>query len=502
MANQSIYDTILESLNSEGKLPEHFDLAKPKADPNEPVFIPGAKDGISVFHFSSIKQKTAAATIADHLITDWQAGNFNSLNSILELLNTYGTLTVIDTILEKIEERKEEIEVANVVDYACHLAFKASDEELVKLGIGLISLLDFSSEPQTLAKLIKLALYDEFTFFVVEALADYDNEQAMLFEIAQKVDGWGKIHTVKKLEPVSEEIRQWILRKGCTNTIMDAYLGLECATKGDLVNALRQGSIDEEIFEGAGIIINALIDEGPQKGISVYQHTEEVLERYLHFAAKQATTVKHLWWLLNLGDWLNSADIAGKEALISTCDSIISRTSWREKIYAIFDNPHCHQLFYVDNIARRIDMDIAEPMFRAIKDNPIDCCGFLSVVFEKPEYAQELVNVYEKILPLGEMATGMGNLLFSMSLAEEHQCLEFVLEELVNYPLSSEILVRTGLQSPVVRDRNIACKVLTEWCKLLKQTLKTASPSLYGLLKDIEIIEVDDNNRKCMRKLL
>jgi len=59
----------------------------------------------------------------------------------------------------------------------------------------------------------------------------------------------GQIHAVERLEPTSDEIREWILRKGCANEIMDAYLGLECGNKGNLIGALRHGSIDDELFE-------------------------------------------------------------------------------------------------------------------------------------------------------------------------------------------------------------------------------------------------------------
>jgi len=38
---------------------------------------------------------------------------------------------------------------------------------------------------------------------------------------------------------------------------MDAYLGLECGNKGNLIGALRHGSIDDELFEGISVIIDA-----------------------------------------------------------------------------------------------------------------------------------------------------------------------------------------------------------------------------------------------------
>lgn len=57
----------------------------------------------------------------------------------------------------------------------------------------------------------------------------------------------------------------------------------------------------------------------------------------------------------------------------------------------------------------------------AVKHNPVKHCGYLSIVYKNPEYANELTKIYEDILPLDDMATGMGNFLFAESYSQEHQ---------------------------------------------------------------------------------
>ena len=100
------------------------------------------------------------------------------------------------------------------------------------------------------------------------------------------------------------------------------------------------------------------------------------------------------------------------------------------------------------------------------------------------------------------MATGMGDFLFAESLAHEHNCLDFVLQELKNYPKMGEKLVQTALKSPVTRERNGACNVMEEWCKILNQNLQTVSPDLFSLLKEIADIEVNPDTKNIMKKLL
>ena len=502
MSTQSIYNVIFESLNSEGKLSHNFTLPFEKVSPNKLRFIPGAKDGIGIFHFGSKHPEKVAKKIVKLLKNDWKKGISNSQTKIAELLHKHGFWLVVDPILNSIRENHNGVDIKNMVDYACRLAFQSTDEELVKLGIGLLGQIDLSNEPEIIDKLLILALYEEFTLYVTVAVSNCKSRNDILFKIAQKVHGWGKISTVERLEPASEEIREWILRKGCANSIMDAYLGLECANKGDLISALRRDYLDAELFESISVIIDALLDEGPVNGISVYEHAEEALQRYLVFATKYAVTVKHLWRILNLQSWLENSEIINRVELSNMCRIIVCRESWQKLICEILNNPDDELFFYASNAASRLNMDVTEFIFKAVKQNPVKHGGYLSVVYQNPEYAKQLTEIYEKVLPLDDMATGMGDFLFAEKLWEEHHCLGFVLQELRNYPKMGERLIETALKSPVVRERYGACKVLDEWMKMLNQNLQSISLNLFFVLKNIASIEVDSETKKNMKNLL
>lgn len=222
----------------------------------------------------------------------------------------------------------------------------------------------------------------------------------------------------------------------------------------------------------------------------------------MQFATKHAVTVEHLWHVLNVQSWLEHTDITNKNELRKLCDSIVSRASWRELICMILNNPEHEQFFYASNTASRLNLDVSELIYKAIKQNPIKHSGYLDIVYGNPEYAQQLTKIYEKVLPLDDMATGMGDCLFAPNLSQEHHCLDFVLQELKKYPKMGEQLIQTALQSPVVRERNGACAALEEWSKLLNRNLQVISPGLYSVLKDIAAIEVNPDTKKNMKKLL
>ena len=66
-------------------------------------------------------------------------------------------------------------------------------------------------------------------------------------------------------------------------------------------------------------------------------------------------------------------------------------------------------------------------------------------------------------LPIDEIATGPSD---ELGLALEwnpHSCLDFILQDLGRFPGHGESLVEAGLQSPTVRNHNLALNVLSEW---------------------------------------
>ena len=495
MSNQSIYSIIRESLTAEGRFPCNFELPHEETAPSELKFMVGAKDGISVFHTSPKNPEK----VVEKMLGFIKSGR---MEKIAPVIGTYGVLQTIDPLLSAIQKNAAEVDSVSVGAYAESLALESGDEELVKLGIALLGLFDWSDSPEMQDKIITLGLYEEFTLYAVVAAGGWDNGNDVIFKIAQKVGGWGKIYAVERLEPKTDEIREWILRGGCSNAVMDAYLGLECANKGNLIEALRRDSLDAGLFESIGIIIDALLDEGPVEGISAYKYDEEALLRYLQFAEMYAVTLKHLWRLLNVELFLDESELSNKEELLRLCAEISGRPVWREQILSTLSDPGNEDFFYANNAASRLNIDVTDLIYQAIKKDPIKNSGYMSQVFLNSGYARELISLYEKVLPLDQMAAGMGEYLFSPSLNQECNCLDSILQELRAYPLMGEKLVQTGLQSPVTRNRNFACSVLEEWSETLGRSVSSFSPDLYAVLRGVTAVEVNADTKKAMTNLI
>ena len=500
-SKSSAYELIKAKIGNDGKLPHSFTLEETPA-PNQIGYMPGAMDGIGIYHMGGSDEKEVTERIVGFLKKYFETGKEQYISKIEAVLVESRAISVIDPVLETLQESCSHINLDNIFSSSINLARTSENLEIIKIAIGILGLLELSANEEAREIITTLGLYEDFTLYAVVAAANWSNGNDIIFRIAQHVTSWGKIHAVERLKPETEEIREWILREGCSNGVMNSYLGLTCAINGNLISALRQDTLDEKLFSSVAIIIDALLDEGPVSGISEYEHAKEALELYMHHAHKHSHSVVHLWHMLNLRNWSESAEVEYKYNTLEQCNKIINSSDWKEKIIKGLELPDDFAFFCATNAASRLDIDISAKLFEAVKKDPLKHAWHMSQLMKNPSMADEIISIYESILPLDDMAEGMGDYLFSGKLNQEHQCLDFILPELVNYPLQGASLIKTGLNSRIVRNRNMACHALSGWVKMQGKPLTDISPELNYEIVRIYGIEVNEQTKEVMKKLI
>jgi hypothetical protein len=75
----------------------------------------------------------------------------------------------------------------------------------------------------------------------------------------------------------------------------------------------------------------------------------------------------------------------------------------------------------------------------------------------------EVLAFAESVLPLDQIETGPGDELGVGPNFQPHQALDWVLQDLRRFPGRGWRLIKAGLRSPVVRNRNMAINALSEW---------------------------------------
>ena len=192
-----------------------------------------------------------------------------------------------------------------------------------------------------------------------------------------------------------------------------------------------------------------------------------------------------------------------KDEVLSLCDDIIDQPCWEDEIFKVFATCDDQKMFYAASAAYRLDINIDNELLSLIKSDPIKYSSYVQRLFKNPEMVTELIEIYETALPLGAMSEGMGDYIFSDTYRQEHNCLDFILPELAAYPLQGVSFIKTGLNSRVVRNRNMACRALAGWSKKLAgKPLDCISSELYTEVKRICEIEINEETKKTMQKLL
>lgn len=158
----------------------------------------------------------------------------------------------------------------------------AAHREVVKFAI---TVLGFTNCEKYKELLFTLGLHEEFTTYVIFSLKNgtiQANDQ--VWRLAQVLNGWGKISAVEQLEAPTPEIKDWLLKEGCENSVSNEILAYPCAVKGELDIALYEEMISKELYGGAALLIQALLDESAPQGIEEYPYASAVLSRFIYHA--------------------------------------------------------------------------------------------------------------------------------------------------------------------------------------------------------------------------
>jgi hypothetical protein len=473
----SIYQHISDNIDPQsGRLKQSAHALPDDArrfKPGELRWVSGAMDGIFSHHVAHQDLKQADQ-IADLLCDLSRTGSPRSKEKLYEILLQDSLTNCIDPAMEKAVDMGLSPE-PYLHDFARLLAMRSPDRGPVKFGIAILGLI---RDPTDLEVIKTLGKHDEFTLFSAVAVSNTAaNPDAELFELAKVVDGWGKIHLVERLAQTEDPaIRHWLIRDGYKNSIMYGYLAFMCAVGGGLHQELANPSIDEELFDGAGDIIEALISGGPAESIHEYEHAADVIGAYLEHFGSFPKKIKHFLVLRSIdrylsgGSWDDTATARGgwSEESRNQAMELVRRYSaesaWTELVQRGLSSSDQQVFYNADRAAQHLGIDTWSIHWRRLQSDPTTPSNWFSLMsLANEDRIDEIVGAAVRMLPLDEVATGPAEEMDFGPAYEIHRCLDFVVQGLDRYPGKGEALILAALASPVTRNRNMALKALSTW---------------------------------------
>ena len=268
------------------KAAELPDAPRPRK-PNELTWSSGALDGVFGHHMASAKPEEVSCRVQkmlnplERLVRDATDTNLKSLYDAVVEESILPIADAFQSELSKILPSHK----SKLAQIGRYFATEADRREATKFGILLLGVCGNRADAPLLETLV---LHDEFTLFAALALPHVtDDREGTLWNIAQRVRGWGRIQVVERPnETRKQEIQAWMLREGPRNEVMDSYLAGICARTGNLHLALDRAEIDRPLLNGAAGIIRALIQGGPADSIDDYQHAPVAIQRYVNHVLK------------------------------------------------------------------------------------------------------------------------------------------------------------------------------------------------------------------------
>lgn len=475
--DNSVLKLLSSNLDDKGILTKNAqDLPDEKMGDEKIRFAAGLMDAMFGANDSDDSKKRITE-LSKHLKKIATKGNKISEQEFYQLITeNEGVIGIIDEFLQAIVNESLPIQ-PYLFNFAKDLATRTDKRNAVKFGIAILGLCQNKS---ILNELKILGLHDEFTVYSTIAIANLsDNAENDLWELAQKVNGWGKIQLVDRLASpeLKDQIKDWLILDGYKNSIMYEYLAYTCATNGELHKKLENEQIEYKLFKSASDIIEALIVEhSPAEDITTYPFASQVIQDFIRHAKKHATDISDFNALHKIKGFLTELqnDIGEQKKngwnqdIISNClieiVEILNSRDWKVVAYEGLKSKDNITYWNAKQASEKLGIDLWETVWTRLEENPLNSSSWHDVThYSKPEHSDKIIDFALKHLPFDELATGAKDSAGFGDNYNKHVSLELATKFLENHPKKGERVILTALRSPVTCNRNMAIRVLDKW---------------------------------------
>ena len=474
---KALFQMIAEALTPEGTLPKDFSLPKEKVQ-NKLIFADGAMDGIKLYH---TQPKTVdIEPVCQALLLISQGQEETGKAQLTAALEQHSVIEVIDALHKWIYENHDQLDPGKLSGFAIRSIMTATNPELVKLGLAIMELLN-TDKQEALKKVIRaLALCNEFTLYCLFIMRSWTRGNDEIFDLMQKVHGWGRIHCVNQIDPANR-----LMDHGCENSVAPAYSALTVAKKCDLIEQIQREDLSAEDWSGITLMMDGLMAEGPVAGISEIEDRETLFAGYLsqteHFPMSLATVQN----LIAIAQYIDGEQVKMPE-IKKQCLELLKSSACYVTVSAAMEQGKGFEE------ALKLSIPYEEKAMTWLKQNPVEHCMAARLLMASENACDEILALYADCLPLDTMASGPSDVLGLGKDYQDYHALAAVLQSLKLYPGKGVEFIRCALLCPVISCRTYALDTLESWVKLAQTSLKGIAPELLIVLEQASELEVKE----------
>lgn len=476
---------------------------------NEIRWSPGAWEGTVIHGFGVGSDEETARSlsglIAQTILNGFRTEDFEALYDLAKSKDfIFSYFEVLSTV-----SSSPTVSAAGIRELGRRLAREGQHREPVKLGISLLGLISDNADRELL---LTLGRHEEFTLYCAIAISNVEPEESRdktLLMLGRKVDGWGRIHAIERLEgSVDQEVQEWMLSDGYRNVVGSEYTAWIIATTAKLADALDNPAVTPQLLDAAAEILGALSnDSGPPcPRMDVYADGPHALEHFLTHIEQRGPTLSHFTpvndiaaFLRREQNWEDSEDIwtvSLREDFASRCERVNQRPGWADVAERGLQSENNTDFYHAARIASALGMDTYPAHWRRVQSDPLDSSWYALMQDIDERRLPEVLAYARQALPLEELGSGPDDKGTPFGRFRLHNTLDTIVTRLANFPGEGWDLVEISLRSPVIRNRNMAIHTLEAWTSALWD------PAILPALLRAHAIEPDDKIRQRLDNLI
>lgn len=453
------------------------------------AYVPGAAEGVRIVNRRVRTDDAAAEEAAELMAAALATRKPRAYDRLYEGLRTSDPLAYIDRLMELIPSIGAPPE--RIYDLGRRLVTEARHRVPVKVGI---SLFGFFESGYHVEVVVSLSRHEEFTYYTVKALSDgLRDPEPVLSQVARGVTGWGRIHAVRQLADTARrpDVLNWLLRRGFRNQIGNEYLAFPAAVGGKLMRAMSGPAVDDDLLDAATDIVRGLLRGGPLGGMDDYDDGARVTAQVVGHLRSRASTLRDVmalhevdWFVRSGGDWDAraakgwTADVRASLSEVSA--EVLTWPMWAGAVADDLKSGDDEVFLDAAEAAGLLGVDALPALMRRLQVRPFDQDAWYLVMRQAdPARADQVIGAAAARLPLAEIAAGPVAAMGGPVDPAAYVALDVVLAGLVRWPGKGWPLVKAGLSSPVIRNRNFALRCLDRWGRAAWP--KEAEPALREL---------------------
>ncbi len=435
----------------------------------------GSMDGVLSHHMGEGGDTTRAKMLCDYVKAFCATPTVTNLSTVYNFILEDQMFPLVDGFLALLMEDSQEVDTERLFELGYVLATQGADQEPVKCGLAILGLYHGDGPMEVLQT---LGRHDEFTLYSAVGLSNLpEGSDQAIWELAKQVDGWGRIHTVERLKETDDpQIQDWLLHEGYRNSILNEYLAYISAVTGGLRDAITQSEVEDRTLSAAGELIIALTKGGPAPGMDDYDDGAEAVAAYVTHMRERARSLKEFNILAWIRDYVTEEDVdwtaresngwtkGVRQQVRDICEGVLGDEKWRAMVLADLASGDDKVFNRASSAARELGIDTWSYSLARLEEKPLEPSRWSDVVSYCATYRiDELVSFAKRVLPLDKIATGPDESLGLKPESAAHDCLNYVLQALRKHPGKGVELIKVGLNSPVIPNRNMAVYALSAW---------------------------------------